>query len=291
MRLTALVAAGALACAILAGAAGAALGGGFAFVAAGPSGGAVYRGIFPSQTAPGPLRPGFVYVPPGYDTHPQRRYPVVYLLHGMPGDPSEYVDALDVAGTGDRLVSTGAARPFVAVMPAAGTSAGYNGEWAGPWETYLVHDVVPWVDRHLRTRPTRTARTLAGLSAGGYGAADVGLRWPQLFGRIEAWSAYFHPLRDGPFAHADRGVLLANDPFRLALRRARQLQRLGTRFFVSSGPSHSHWFTERQTVDFAAELRRVRLPTTTMLLQSKKGMYARQLESGLRWALGHRAAA
>ncbi len=262
---------------------------GFAVIAAGSDQGTVLTGVIPSPTAPTPLRAGFVYLPPHFDR--SVRYPVVYLLHGMPGGPGEYVDALDLRHVADGLIVTGRARPFIAIMPAAGSDGHYNGEWAGPWEQYLVADVVPWVDSHLPTVEASSGRTIAGLSAGGFGAADIGLRAPKVFGRIEAWSSYYHPLRDGPFKNASRSEILANDPFKLAVSRTQQLRLLGTRFFVSSGPSHSHWFKEQQTVDFASELRRLGLPVTMTLLPSKEGMYETQLESGLAWAFGHRAAA
>lgn len=256
---------------------------GFSAAAQGPAGGTLVRGVFPSATAPQPLRTGFVYLPPAVD--PARAYPVVYLLHGMPGAPDEYANALHIESVADRLISGGAVPPFIAVMPPAGRDVRYNGEWAGPWERYLVRDVVPWVDAHLPTRRSRAGRTIAGLSAGGYGAADIGLRSPAVFGRIASWSGYFHPLHDGPLAHASKAILAANDPFQLASARVALLRRLGTRFFLGSGPTHSHWFTEQQTIDFAAELRRLRLPATMLLVPSAKGQYATQLEAGLRWAV------
>jgi S-formylglutathione hydrolase FrmB len=249
----------------------------------GPSGGTVYRGVFPSTTAPQPLRAGYVYLPPGFTR--SGRYPVVYLLHGMPGDPTEYVDALGLARVADTLVASAQVRPFVAVLPAAGPTGHYNGEWAGPWEQYLVGDVIPWVDSHLPVEADRAGRTIAGLSAGGYGAMDVALRSPLLFGRVESWSGYFHPLHDGPFEHARAQELAANDPALLLAERARQLRALGTRFFVGTGPSHSHWFKAQETVAFARELRNLALPHTLLVLPDAHGQYAIQLEAGLRWAL------
>src|SRR5207244_2222057 len=63
---------------------------GFTPVAAGPAGGNVLTGTFP-----GTARLGYVYLPPGYRS--TGSYPVVYLLHGMPGSPSEYLDGTDLA--------------------------------------------------------------------------------------------------------------------------------------------------------------------------------------------------
>jgi S-formylglutathione hydrolase FrmB len=54
--------------------------------------------------------------------------------------------------------------------------------------------------------------TIAGLSSGGYGAVDIGLRHPGLFGAIESWSGYYRPFRDGPLRDATRAELSAHVP-------------------------------------------------------------------------------
>ena len=261
---------------------------GFSPSISGPSGGVVLEGVFPDAAAPSPLRRGFVYLPPGFST--SRRYPVIYLLHGLPGDPDEYVDAVRRQDVADALISEGAARPFIAIVPAAGPDVHYNGEWAGPWESYLLR-VVDWADRTLPTIRNPAGRTLAGLSAGGYGAVDIGLRNRGLFGRIESWSGYFTPLHDGPFKRADGELLAENDPTKLAPAEARELRRARTRFFLSSGPTHSHWAKEEQTIAFAQELRLLALPVTLELFPSRRGEWTAQIDAGLRWAFRPRASA
>ena len=76
----------------------------------------------------------------------------------------------------------------------------------------MVDDVVPFVDAHLATVAAPKGRVLAGFSAGGFGAVYIALRHPGLFGAVESWSGYFHPLRDGPFKHDTTAQLRANDP-------------------------------------------------------------------------------
>lgn len=240
--------------------------------------GQVLTGVFP-----GTSRPGYVYLPPGFTT--ARRYPVVYLLHGMPGSPSEYLDGTQLPEWADTQISAGSIRPFIGVVPAAGVDHRYNGEWAGPWETALVSRIVPWVDAHLPTLRARSGRVLAGLSAGGFGAVDIGLRNAHTFGTLESWSGYFTPLHDGPFKDAGPATLAANDPTLLARAQAPALRELGTRFFVSSGPAHSHWFKPAQTVRFAAELRTLRLSPRLQLVSSAHGEWRAQLDAGLTWAL------
>jgi S-formylglutathione hydrolase FrmB len=255
---------------------------GFAPVGGGAHGGVVLRGRFP-----GTARPGYVYLPPSFAE--TQRYPVVYLLHGMPGSPSEYLHGAGLVDFADAAIADGSVRPFIAVAPAAGTRRRYNGEWAGPWETTLVRRVLPWVDANLPTVADRSGRVLAGLSAGGYGAVDIGLRNADLFGTVESWSGYFSPLHDGPFAHARPSVLAANDPVRLAASNARELRRDGQRYFLSSGPAHSHWFTPGATIAFALELHRLGIRTELRLFPDPHGEYREQLAAGLTWALASRS--
>ena len=250
---------------------------GFAPVSSGPAGGQVLQGTFP-----GTVRPGYVYLPPGFSGG--RRYPVAYLLHGLPGSPTEYIDGTNFATFADASIASGATRPFIAVMPAAGPSGRYDGEWAGRWERALVSRVVPWIDARLPTEPTPSGRVIAGLSAGGYGAVDIGLRHPGLFGTIESWSGYFRPLHDGPFAHADAADLDAHDPTKLVTVERSALARAKTRFFVSTGPPHSHWAPPADTFEFGGELRGAGLPVALRVYEGHSGEWSRQLADGLRWA-------
>jgi enterochelin esterase-like enzyme len=142
------------------------------------------------------------------------------------------------------------------------------------------------VDRHLPTIPSRAGRILAGLSAGGYGAVDIGLRHPTLFGTLEAWSGYFRPLRAGALVNADQQALDAHDPSLLARAEAPLLRRLGTRFFLSCGASADR-VTARETRAFSLELRALRLPHTLWLAPGGHdgALWRRQLPSALTYAL------
>src|SRR5262249_26172890 len=132
---------------------------GFTQAALEPGGGRLLQGTFP-----GTVRAGYVYLPPGFDR--TKRYPVVYLLHGMPGSPSEYPDGTQLGKFADAAIAAGVVRPFIGVIPAAGKTPHYDGEWAGRWENALVDDVLPWVDSTLPTIPRRARRGIARLSAG-----------------------------------------------------------------------------------------------------------------------------
>ena len=174
-------------------------------------------------------------------------------------------------------------------MPVAGRVAGKRSdeEWAGRWETYLVRDVVPWAESRLTLGTRQSDRAIAGLSAGGFGAVDIALRHPGIFGVAESWSGYFRPFRDGPLAHASAVELADHDPTVLVRREAVQLRRQQVRFYLATGFNHGGIF-RRWTYEFARELHGLRLPYRVWASKSPDGgRYLRlQLPAALEFAFG-----
>jgi enterochelin esterase-like enzyme len=250
----------------------------------GPQGGVVLTGQIPNPYMPD-VRQSAIYLPPGYD--PSHRYPVVYLLHGLPGAPSSFYVGMQLAEVADSLIAQRLSPPFIAVMPVGGPTVDpEQGEWAGAWEKYVVNSVVPWTDAHLSTIAASRGRALAGLCAGGYGAMDIGLRHPNLFCTLESWEGYFAPVfRDGPFVRASPAYLQANNPTLLVRSRAPLLRKLGVRFYVSVGGGHGG-VKRSWTLSFAAELDTLHLMHQLWRLpQSERGSFWRAtLPSALTYA-------
>lgn len=257
----------------------------FHLVQVGPDGGTAWLGRIPNRFVPNDHRLSGVYLPPGVSA--SSRYPVIYLLHGMSGGPTSYIDGMRLPQTADDLISSHVIRPFIAVMPVGGPTVHRDsGEWAGPWESYLADDVVQWADAHLPTIPTRAARTLAGLSAGGFGAIDIGLRHPALFGTLESWGGYFAPFHDGPFVDATKTTLAAHTPTLLVREEAGKLRSFATRFFLSSGPSHGD-ITQQATIAFAHEVADLGLSCHLYLVPAgERDPWRAQLGPGIRAASG-----
>jgi enterochelin esterase-like enzyme len=256
---------------------------GFSQFTRGPDGGTVWQGLVPNSEVPNARRTTVVYLPPNFS--PRHKYPVVYLLQGFPGSPYQYVFGLQLAQRADQMIAVGQMPPFIAVIPPAGVQTRFKGEWTGIWEDYLVRDVVPWADAHLPTIARSRGRVLAGLSAGGYGAVDIGLRHPGLFGTVEAWSGSFTAVHDGSLAHANAAELAAHDPSLLVRREASLVRRLGIRFFLSCGKNDR--VTAQGTKAFARELASLRIPYRLWLGPGSHNgsLWRAQLALALRYAL------
>lgn len=143
-----------------------------------------------SSVALGGQMHALVVLPAGYATS-GRRYPVVYFLHGLPGGSSTY------RGNGWLTQLAAKAGSFILVEAQGARDGDTDPEyldWGNGrnWSTYLTKELPPYVDTHFRTIRSRDGRALVGLSAGGYGAAMLGLNHLDEFGAIESWSGYFH---------------------------------------------------------------------------------------------------
>jgi hypothetical protein len=239
---------------------------GFHVVLRGPAGGTVWEGRIPNFFVSDP-RLSDIYLPPEFS--PEESYPVLYLLHGFWGSPGSLVHGLDFATTADEQITSGSAAPFIAVMPPGGPmTKTTSDEWAGVWEDYVVDDVVPWVERHLPVDSQR--RAIGGLSAGGYGAIDIGLRHLGMFGTLESWGGYFRPFRDGPFTHASLQDLEAHDPVLLVRSEAARARREHVRIFLSTGVSGHGPVKARWTFQFSGELASLHIPHELWVLHVRK---------------------
>jgi enterochelin esterase-like enzyme len=260
---------------------------GFMQIDQGSGGGTVWSGRIANPFVPADTRLTDVYLPPHYSA--SERYPVLYLLHGFWGAPSSFVVSLKLADVADSLIQRGSARPFIAVMPPGGRPDGTKqqralSEWAGAWEDFVVRTVVPWVDSHLPAERSPAGRTIAGVSAGGFGAVDIALRHLGVFSKAESWEGYFTPFRDGPFAHASMSTLAAHNPTLLVRLHAAAIRGHSLRFFLSSGGSHGA-VKRRWTLEFAQELRSLEIPMHLWLQPlGEKGFGRHQLPAALAWA-------
>jgi enterochelin esterase-like enzyme len=194
-----------------------------------------------SRALGGYADPVDVVLPPGYATHPARRYPVLYLLEGSPGDPSNFLTVGALGVTDAELVAAHRIQPLILVMPAGGRSFFSDEEWVNgvqpgnDWETFVASDLVNTIDARYRTVASGAWRGLAGLSEGGYGALNIGLHHPGEFRLLQSWSGYMRAFPLTSVYDHDQRLLRYNTPVYTVRVVAPRLRRDGTYIWFYSG--------------------------------------------------------
>jgi S-formylglutathione hydrolase FrmB len=177
----------------------------------------------------GKLLPYNVLLPADYrrPAAKARRYPVLYLLHGLTGHYTNWVERT-------RLADYAAAHDLIVVMP-EGNNGWYSDSAtvaADKYESYFVEELLPDVERRFRTLGAREGRAVAGLSMGGYGALKFGVKHPELFSLAASTSGAVSAaswrgeddLKTAPFIRqsllqtfgaADHPAKVSNDLFKL----------------------------------------------------------------------------
>ena len=161
-------------------------------------------------------RPLWVYVPPGYDDEPDRRYPSIYVIQGFTGQLDmwrnrspfgaktfpELTDEVFREGAPDCIVV------WVDAWTSIGGSQFLDSPAIGRYHTYLCDEIVPWIDSRYWTLAEPAHRAIQGKSSGGYGAMVSALLRPNLFGALgtHAGDALFEHCYLKDFAPALRAL-------------------------------------------------------------------------------------
>ncbi len=175
----------------------------------------------------GKTLPYNVVLPVGYDQPgaKDKRYPVLYLLHGLTGHYDNWT-------TRTKLSDYATQYPMIIVTPEGNNGWYTDSATVGTdkYETYLLKELIPDVERRYRTNATREGRAIAGLSMGGYGALKFGVKHPEMFALAASMSGAFGAaswtdkelgpggMRDSLlqiFGPADSPTRAANDLFKL----------------------------------------------------------------------------
>jgi len=138
-------------------------------------------------------------LPPGYDQHPNQRYPVIFMLHGGHGQASDWLEKGNAAETLQLLYKTGKLPPSIVIMPDGNDKRGSSPYWDpqyingvnGDIATAIGDELVKVVQSRYRTLPTPDFWAIGGLSSGGWGAINVGLHHLDHFSVLFSHSGYF----------------------------------------------------------------------------------------------------
>lgn len=236
---------------------------------------------FRSAALDGRLEHYSIYLPPGYDNPASatRRYPVLYLLNGAPGQPSDWLHGIHVQWIEDQGVATGRYLPLIMVMPEANGGVWHDSQYVNTVggfraEDLITHDVVSYIDGHYRTIPNRRDRIILGVSEGGYGAMNLGLKHRDEFGTVVSISGYFaaNPAEvvpgNDPWGH-DWALMAANSPLDY-LHRLAGLR--DTNILILDSVQDGGY--TRQAIRFAHALAQWHIPHTLILQQAPNPLVA-----------------
>ncbi len=134
-----------------------------------------------------------VYLPPDYDDARDKRYPVVYWLHGRGGSQTgagTFVSRLSKA------LEAGIAPAMIVVGVNGMKTSSYVDSHDGrtPVQSMIIKDLIPHVDATYRTIATREGRAIEGFSMGGAGAPKIGFKYPGIFGAVSILAGALHDL-------------------------------------------------------------------------------------------------
>ena len=151
-----------------------------------------------------------VYTPAGYETS-GKRYPVLYLLHGMGGDEEAWISLGRTAQILDNLIAQGKAKPMIVVMPNGNASQedapGESSRGMVPPTMQLPKtmegsyeqafpEIVKFIDKNYRTIKSKSGRAIAGLSMGGFHSLHISKQYPDMFNYIGLFSAAIMPNKE-----------------------------------------------------------------------------------------------
>ncbi|WP_026073148.1 alpha/beta hydrolase [Nodosilinea nodulosa] len=140
-----------------------------------------------------------VILPPDYDQHPDQRYPVIVLLHGGHDDLRAYADQYGIAQVLQQLYATHQLPSAIVVMPDGNDNRGSSYLWDpqyfdgpnGKLGTLIGSELVQQIKDHYRTLPGPQFWAMGGVSSGGWGAVNIGLRHLDSYGILFSHSGYF----------------------------------------------------------------------------------------------------
>ncbi|MDD2436035.1 MAG: alpha/beta hydrolase-fold protein [Massilibacteroides sp.] len=139
-----------------------------------------------------------VYLPKSYSIHTEKRYPVLYLLHGLYDNNKGWLEGGNLQYIANEIIDNDKACEMIIVVPDAGTvKDGYFNIEGWPYETFFFEEFIPFIEKKYRILGDKPHRAIAGYSMGGGGATVYALEHPDMFSSVYAMSALMTlPKRD-----------------------------------------------------------------------------------------------
>jgi enterochelin esterase-like enzyme len=211
----------------------------------------------------GQRRSFLVYLPTSYgDAATQdRRYPTLYLLHGSPGSEYDWIKGGKAVQSADTLIGHGEIPELIMVFPDGNGRSGETSEWGNSFdqkqlmENFVALDLVSFIDQKYRTIPAPGYRAIGGFSMGGFGAMNIAVHHPGIFGSVISLAGYF--TAEGSIWGQNTAYMRANSP---AYVLPANPQAWKLRFFLGAATKDQPYYAD--TLQFISELKALHIAYT-----------------------------
>jgi len=227
-----------------------------------------------------------VYLPPSYRNAAtlERRYPTLYLLHGSPGSEYDWSRGGKAVQSADNLIGHGEIPELIMIFPDGNGRGGETSEWGNSFdqkqlmENFVALDLVRFIDQKYRTIPTPGYRAIGGFSMGGFGAMNIAVHHPDIFGSVISLAGYY--TAEGSIWGQNTAYMRANSPT-LVLPANPQAWKL--RIFLGAATKDQPYYADTQ--QFILELKALHLDYTFDLENGYHAwsIWEAQLYHGLIW--------
>jgi S-formylglutathione hydrolase FrmB len=129
-----------------------------------------------------------VYLPKSYSVQTEKKYPVLYLLHGWNDTNMGWLDSGHLEEIANKAIDSGTVEMII-VVPDSGRKEGYFDKEEWPYETFFFNEFIPFIEKTYRILGDKPHRAIAGYSMGGGGATAYALKHPDMFSSVYAMSA------------------------------------------------------------------------------------------------------
>ncbi|GAC1405555.1 MAG: hypothetical protein NVSMB49_24930 [Ktedonobacteraceae bacterium] len=248
--------------------------------------GTIIQSSLVSSALNGQEKPFLIYLPPSYNTAVGRtkHYPTLYLLHGSPGKDDDWVTGGKATASADTLIATGKIPELIMILPDGNGRPGAPSEWGNSYnqrqriETYVTTDLVNYIDKHYRTIADAAHRAIGGLSMGGFGAMNIAVHHPDVFGTVIALGGYYRAT--GSVWGNNAAYIQANSP-EVLMPKDKQAWKL--HIYLGAATNDQPYYND--TKQFAQELHTLHIPYTFDLQQGYHSWHVWQVQmyNALTW--------
>ncbi len=250
------------------------------------TGGTLIVNSMVSPALHGQHRSFLVYLPPSYyDTAmAEQRYPTLYLLHGSPGSEYDWIRGGKAVQSADTLIAHREIPELIMVFPDGNGRNGETSEWGNSFdqkqlmENFVALDLVHFIDQNYRTIPTVGYRAIGGFSMGGFGAMNIAVHHPDIFGSVIALAGYY--TASGSIWGQNTAYIQANSPAFVLPARP---QAWKLRIFLGAATKDQPYYADTQ--QFILELKTLHVDYTFDLENGYHtwNVWEAQLYHGLLW--------